>query len=77
MTRPLVDTVAAAAAAGVRPALLRRWAARYPAELPRQGRDARGRTLYALADVYALAARLRRRRGPASSRAATLVSRSR
>lgn len=61
-SRYLVDTVAAAAAAGVKPALIRRWASRYPKELPRRGRDTSRRTLYALADVYALASRLRRRR---------------
>lgn len=65
MQRALVDTQAAATAAGVQPQLVRRWAARYPSELPRHGRDHRGRTLYELDDVLVLAARLRRRRGPA------------
>jgi hypothetical protein len=64
--RTLVDTAAAATAAGVKPALIRRWAARYPKELPRRGRDPRGRTLYSLADVYTLAARLRRKRPSAA-----------
>ncbi|HEX7352500.1 hypothetical protein [Brachybacterium sp.] len=51
----LVDTLAAAHAARVKPALIRTWAAR--GKLARQGEDQQGRTLYALDDVYRLAAR--------------------
>jgi len=64
-----VDTAAAAVAAGVKPFLIRRWAARYPEELPRQGSDGKGRALYLLADVYACAARRprARRSGPSGA----------
>ena len=51
---PLVDSVAAAVAAKVKPATVRSWAWR--GYLKAQGRDAKGRSLYALADVYAVAA---------------------
>ena len=49
-----VDTLAAAQAARVKPALIRTWATR--GLLERRGRDHRNRTLYALDDVYRLAA---------------------
>lgn len=49
----LVDTLAAAHAARVKPALIRTWAAR--GKLERKGTDQAGRTLYALDDVYRLA----------------------
>lgn len=58
---PLVDSVAAAVAAKVKPATVRSWAWR--GYLTAQGRDARGRSLYALADVYAVAASKDRTRG--------------
>lgn len=58
MTR-LVDTLAAAAAARVKPALIRTWATR--GHLEAQGSDHRGRTLYRLDDVYRAAARTRPR----------------
>lgn len=51
---PLVDSAAAAVAAKVKPATIRSWANR--GQLVRQGTDHKGRTLYALAEVYALAA---------------------
>ncbi|GAA1333145.1 hypothetical protein GCM10009592_26650 [Brachybacterium rhamnosum] len=51
----LVDTLAAAHAARVKPALIRTWATR--GHLEPHGRDARGRTLYRLDDVYRAAAR--------------------
>lgn len=54
-----VDTLAAAEAARVKPALIRTWAAR--GLLERQGRDHRNRTLYALDDVYRLASARRDR----------------
>lgn len=54
-----VDTLAAAEAARVKPALIRTWAAR--GLLERRGRDHRNRTLYALDDVYRLAATRRPR----------------
>lgn len=67
MTR-YVDTLAAAEAARVKPALIRTWATR--GLLERQGRDHRNRTLYALDDVYRLAAARRDRpqgtRGPST-----------
>lgn len=54
-----VDTLAAAEAARVKPALIRTWATR--GLLERHGRDHRNRTLYALDDVYRLAAARRDR----------------
>lgn len=51
----LVDTLAAAHAARVKPALIRTWATR--GKLPRRGVDHAGRTVYDLDDVYRLAAR--------------------
>lgn len=60
-SRALVDSAAAAVAARVKPATIRSWANR--GQLKRQGTDAKGRTLYALADVYALAASKARGRG--------------
>lgn len=51
----LVDTLAAAAAARVAPATIRKWATR--GKLERQGTDEKGRTLYDLAAVYRLARR--------------------
>lgn len=54
----LVDTLAAAEAARVKPALIRTWAAR--GRLTPQGKDHKGRTMYALDDVYRAASRRRR-----------------
>lgn len=54
-----VDTLAAAEAARVKPALIRTWATR--GLLERRGRDHRNRALYALDDVYRIAAARRDR----------------
>lgn len=48
----LVDSAAAAVAAKVRPSTVRSWAKR--GKLAKHGQDDKGRTLYNLADVYAL-----------------------
>lgn len=61
MTEVLVDTVAAAVAADVSPGTVRSWATR--GRITRRGTDARGRTVYALADIMAVASS--RRRQPA------------
>jgi hypothetical protein len=53
----LVDTAAAAAAVGVHPGIIRKWAHR--GRLTRQGQDAKGRTLYDLRDVHHAARSLR------------------
>ncbi|UVK62602.1 MerR-like helix-turn-helix DNA binding domain protein [Arthrobacter phage TaylorSipht] len=53
----LVDSVAAATAAGVKPSTFRGWAHR--GLLERKGTDARGRALYELGDVYRAAERVR------------------
>lgn len=50
----LVDTVAAGAAVHVSPVTIRSWAHR--GALERKGTDTRGRALYDLAAVYAVAA---------------------
>jgi hypothetical protein len=57
----LLDTVALAEALGISPGLLRLWAHRYPDLLPRRGKDAKGRTLYLLADGYRVQAEVRGR----------------
>lgn len=57
----LVDTVAAATAAGVPASTLRGWAHR--GLLERKGKDARGRAVYSLADVYRVAGAVRYPRG--------------
>lgn len=49
MTTPLVDTNAAALAAGVTPSTIRTWAHR--GHLTPQGKDSQGRTLYPLHQV--------------------------
>lgn len=49
MTDVLVDTVAAAVAADVSPGTVRSWASR--GRIKAKGKDARGRTTYALNDV--------------------------
>lgn len=54
-----VDTLAAAEAARVKPATIRKWAER--GTLERQGTDHRGRTLYLLDDVYRAASARRKR----------------
>lgn len=48
--RVLVDTLAAAEAVNRPPGTIRRWA--HEGLITARGRDRRGRTLYALADVY-------------------------
>ncbi|ALY08908.1 MerR-like helix-turn-helix DNA binding domain protein [Arthrobacter phage Galaxy] len=53
----LVDTVAAATAAGVPSSTLRGWAHR--GLLERKGTDGRGRAVYSLADVYRVAGEVR------------------
>ncbi len=58
MPGTLADTGAIAWLLDVPPATIRTWARRYPAELPRQGRNGR-RTLYEVADAKRLHARLR------------------
>ena len=55
----LLDTQALAFMLTVPPASIRQWARRYPAELPRHGRD-HGRTLYDADDGLKLARRLHR-----------------
>jgi hypothetical protein len=55
----LIDTGAVAYLLGTTPNAVRITATRYPGLLPRRGTDAKGRTLYALADVEALAGALR------------------
>ncbi|WNM65735.1 MerR-like helix-turn-helix DNA binding domain protein [Arthrobacter phage Vulpecula] len=57
----LVDSVAAATAAGVKPATLRGWAHR--GLLERKGTDSKGRAVYDLADVYRTAGAVRYPRG--------------
>lgn len=54
----LVTTTEAAALLKVPASTVRRWAADYPAELPRRGHY-RGRTTYGWTDLCTLAARLR------------------
>ncbi|QOP64961.1 MerR-like helix-turn-helix DNA binding domain protein [Arthrobacter phage Brynnie] len=51
-----MDSVAAAAAAGVKPATLRGWAHR--GLLERKGTDSKGRALYDLGAVYGTAERV-------------------
>ena len=58
MPGTLADTGAIAWLLDVPPATIRTWARRYPAELPRRGRNGR-RTLYDVADAKRLHARLR------------------
>lgn len=57
----LVDTNAAAAAVKCKPGTVRSWASR--GELASKGSDHRGRTVYSLAEVYAVAARMGKRVG--------------
>lgn len=52
-TGTLVDTSAAAVAAGVSPATVRSWARR--GKIQRHGTDDKGRTLYGLREIYAAA----------------------
>lgn len=47
----LVDTIAAALAVRVSPSTIRTWAQRHPEQMPKRGRDAKGRSLYSLTDV--------------------------
>ena len=54
----LIDTGAAAVLLETTPNAVRIMACRMPALLPRRGRDAKGRTLYDLRDVEALAGAL-------------------
>jgi DNA-binding transcriptional MerR regulator len=56
----LLDGPAVAAALGVKPGLVRRWAHR--GLLTRRGSDARRRTLYDLADAFRLQADMHARR---------------
>lgn len=63
----LVDTVAAAAAAGRAASSVRRWA--HEGRLVRQGTDRQGRALYDLADVYRIASNQRVRVSPLTRRA--------
>lgn len=51
----LIDTGAAAVLLETTPNAVRIMASRMPNLLPRRGKDAQGRTLYALGDVEALA----------------------
>jgi hypothetical protein len=55
----LLDTVAIAAALGIKPGRMRIWA--YRGHLTRQGRDDRGRSLYDLAEAFQVQADLHRR----------------
>lgn len=71
----LVDTQAAAVAAGVDPATIRSWARRN--QLAQHGTDHKRRTLYDLAEVYKLAREKRARHaamqvGQSSTRGGTL-----
>lgn len=56
----LLDTIAVAAALGVKPTLIRAWASR--GKLTRYGKDKRGRTLYSLAQAFEVQAAMYRRR---------------
>lgn len=56
--RVLVDTLAAATAAGVPTGTVRRWA--HEGRIERHGKDARGRTRYDLDEVTRVADTLRR-----------------
>lgn len=60
MTPRLADTLAAASLVQVAPATVRQWASR--GLLTRRGTDARGRTLYDLAEVQEVADLRRRER---------------
>ena len=62
----LIDTGAVAHLLGATPNYVRVTATRRPHLLPRRGKDEQGRTLYALADVEALATWLRERAGTAT-----------
>jgi DNA-binding transcriptional MerR regulator len=53
----LVDTVAAGLAVHVAPATVRGW--KHRGLIEGKGKDARGRVLYSLADVYAAAEKVR------------------
>lgn len=53
----LADTAAVALAVGVKPDNIRHWAMRHPEQLPKRGTRG-GRTLYALEDAEAIAAKM-------------------